>query len=186
LEESTKLYHFTTWQLSDEYLEKIINTSWDISNYWKNKLTRGWVPHLVNLPANILVNGLPLSDLNELLNHMKYTSELLKEYIFEEIRATEYTAKPSRRNCLFAFSTALDPDLYAKQMGFDRARYRLITFRVLESTRLHYGDMVHLNTNLSDYSGMVDAARNYWTGANENTPSAEVLVAGQLQIIGIS
>lgn len=179
----TTLYHFSTWQHSDEHIGKVINVSWDVSNYWKQKLTRGWVPQMVNLPDNVVVNGMALSKLNELLNHMKYTSELLKEYILEEVRANEYPSKPTRRKCMFAFSSKHDPDDYAKRLGFDRKRYRLMTLRVLEGTNLHSGDMMHLNTNLSDHQGMVEAAQKYWAGADESLPTAEVLVEGQLEII---
>ena len=177
------VYHFTTWNLSDEHIGKVINVAWDASNYWQHKMTRGWVPQLANLPDNITVNGIPMSSLNELLNHMKYTSELLKEYIFDEIRSNEYPSKPSRRKCMFAFSTVHDPDGYAKRLGFDRTRYRLMTLRVLEGTKLHFGDMVHLNTNLSDHKGIVEAARRYWAGADANLPTAEAVIEGPLEIV---
>lgn len=180
---STTIYHFSTWNLSEEHVGKILTVSWDVSNYWKQKQTRGWVPKMAILPDNVSVNGMALSSLNELLDHMKYTSELLKEYIFEEVRTNTYMSKPSRRKCMFAFSTQQDPDEYAKRLGFDRKLYRLMTLHVLEETKLHFGDMLHLNTNLSDHQGMVEAAQRYWAGADENLPTAEALVEGQVEIV---
>ena len=147
MESAITLFHFTTWQLTDKDMGKILDVSWATSNYWKQKLTKGWVPSIAPLPNNVVVNGVDLSQLNELLSHMKYTSELLKEYVFDEIRSNEYPLKPSRRKCMFTFSATHNPDEYAKHLGFDRTRYQLLTLRVLPETRLHSGDMGYLNTN---------------------------------------
>jgi hypothetical protein len=179
---STTFFHFTNWQLTDEHVGKVLTAEWEVSNYWKQKLTKGWVLPF-KLPDNVVVNGTKLSDFSDVLNHGKYTSELLKEYVFEEIRSTEYPSKPNRRRCLFAFSTAHDPDEYAKRLGFERARYRLIEIRALDDARTHCGDMVHLNTNLSDYTGLAEAARRYWGGADERSATSELLLEGKFELI---
>jgi hypothetical protein len=111
----------------------------------------------------------------ERLRHFKYTSEVLKEYVFDEVRAVEFPRLPSRRRCMFLLDEVHDPEAYAAAIGFaDHAHlYRVEVI----SGRLHRGDLAELRCNMQLQGEIAEHARRYWRGVPVGL-SAEVLFEG--------
>jgi hypothetical protein len=172
-----RLMHFTSW--ADLEVGTSYRTAWETSNYWQVKLRGGW-----ETAPTWLLAGLP-PELAELLQIGKYAGEILKEMVFERVRTSEFPNQPSRSRCMFLFDAELDPDEYAKRLGFEQARYSLILVEVDEKvSRLLRTDMGLLNCNNLKYYEQIGRAREYWRGAGLG-PGAEVLLEGEFKIVEV-
>lgn len=107
-----KFRHLTNWQRESFSLNKEYNTDWSESNYWSQKQnnedilrenSNQSIEILKGIEGILKIMGadLDISILFEGLQKVKYYSELLKEYIFEDIRLKEFSQVPSRKNCMF-------------------------------------------------------------------------------------
>lgn len=142
-------------------------TSPTSSWYWRGKLAnRTWTPQL---PEG-------LGDVADLLAHGKYASELLKEYVFEEVRAAEYGTRPTRRRSMFLFDTAQDPHEYGTAMKLAMTHLFRVT---VTSGSLHRAALAALNCNGSLYAEMVVKAREYWSHIAAPSMNTEVLFEGE-------
>lgn len=182
-----KIYHFSRWEDAEEAVGRTFKVGWDKSKYWKDKLTFNWVQApQITLPNNIFLGDTSLAQIGERITqfstHLKYASELLKEYIFDEIRGDEFPSLPSRRKCLFGFPMSLDPIEYARSMGINLEHYKLLILRINEDCTIHWADMNKLNVNLSAYEEIANSAREYWGGVDESLDSAEALVDGMITL----
>lgn len=175
-------YHLSRWKLDLNQIGKIFTTPEDESNYWKGKLQLEWANNFISASIfkNIYIGELPLS---KFICHGKYASELLKEYVFEEVRMREFPTLPSRRRCMFLFPQNLDPWEYAEHLNFKTDQHILLTVRPLSNARVHITDMMYLNCNLSDHSGMTEAARKYWQPVHSGNLSSEVLLEGKWELV---
>ena len=167
------------------------STPQDCSHYWRQKLELQWVkealrPLIRNVP-NILIDGVNLEALlNEGSSYLKYYSELLKEYIFEEERAINFPDRPTRKKCMFLFDIGISPDEYAKKINFPLGKYRLLEIETLdEGSKLFRAKTSLLNCNLMQYSGMKLKAQEYWKGTDEINLDTEILFEGNYKIVKI-
>jgi len=172
------LYHFSP-KYTDAHLGVQLSTPKE-SFYWTQKLTKNWVPKMAITTGNQAVDD-AVKGVAPLISHGKYTAELLKEFVFEDIRQQEFPLKPSRRRCLFAFAFN-DPNAYAAKLQFPRDKYQLFSVSAEPDARIHYADLACLDVNLLDYSGYVAAARKYWNGADPNSINTEVLLEGAFML----
>lgn len=120
-----------------------------------------------------------------LLSHEMYSSELLKEYIFEEIRTGEFPQVPSRMRCLFLFEAeqAEDAEGYMQEMGIELMGKSLIKVEPVESECVtHRTDAKLLDVNLSKQPEIAAAARKYWQGTTDSVELPEVLLEGSFVI----
>ncbi len=181
-----KFLHFTNWDASKIDINKEYYTYWEVSKYWRQKLEGNWVNLsdgvLYELP-NIVIDGINLRELSKYLKHLIYTSELLKEYIFEEVRVNKFSGLPSRKRCMFLFDPEIDYKEYAKVLEFSLQKYNLIEIEVSEvKSKLSRADMSLLNCNPSLYDEIVSKAEEYWKGTGKTGLNTEILFEGEFKI----
>lgn len=185
-------FHFTTWQMNSNLVGQHCQTSWNVSNYWRSKLDGSFLidfEPFKGFPARILdvLNGLQEEgdEIRMLLSHEMYSSELLKEYIFEEIRACEFPQVPSRKRCMFLFEAEQDQDavIYSQKMGIKLTGKSLIKVEPVDSECVtHRTDAKLLDVNLSKQPEIAAAARKYWHGTTDSVELPEVLLEGSFVI----
>ena len=109
-------YHWTSWR--DVVEGQLFGTSWDESSYWKHKKVASSAPkEALGIPESLqgfVSQGVP-SELLEEFQRAKLRAELEKELFFENIRENEFPELPSRKLCLFAFPTSVDPHEFRKR-----------------------------------------------------------------------
>jgi hypothetical protein len=199
-----KFLHFTSrWSCDNLELNKTYDTvSWDYSYYWKTRLEglqikeKNVKDHLDKL-FSILPDNLVLSNdttlkeyfienFNPVFSQLAYSSELLKEYIFEEIRQEEFSELPSRKRCMFLFDCNVDYKEYASMMNFDLTKYNLLEIEVIDDdSKIFSGDISLLDCNSEAHRKITENARKYWTGIDRNNVKAEVLFEGYFKINNI-
>jgi len=175
--------HFAMWDLSKININEQYCTDWELSHYWRGKLKGDWASlkedTLSKLP-NIVINEIPLRELSK---RLIYSSELLKEYIFEEVRVNKYTELPSRKRCMFLFDSQIDYKDYAKVLNFSLEKYNLIEIEaVKDMSKLLRVDMSLLNCNTNLYDEIVSKAEEYWSGADKIDLNTEILFEGKFKI----
>jgi hypothetical protein len=171
--------HFTNWtNLSDANVGQRTGTGWKVSNYWQRKFER----------HQGLVSALRDDGAVDLMAFMKVAreaGELIKEYVFEEIRADEFPDKPSRRRCMFLLPPKVDPETAAAYLNFKATHYGLIEIEPIGGV-FHHAKMDLLKCSGGDYATMAARAREYWTEiAADDDPSGEVLFFGDFTITRI-
>lgn len=176
--------HFTRWDLSKININEQYGTDRKLSDYWRRMLKGDWVSveledRLSKLPPNIVIN----EPLRELSKQLIYSSGLLKEYIFEEVRVNKYNELPSRKRCMFLFDSQIDYKDYAKVINFSLEEYNLIEIEVLKDmSKLLRVDMSLLNCNINLYDEIVSKAEEYWSGADKIDLNTEILFEGNFKI----
>lgn len=149
------------------------NASW----YWLGKLaTREWARPTAPAP-------LGAESIVEFLTQGKYASELLKEYVFEEVRSTEFPQRPSRRRAMYLFDASLDPHVYAEKLKL--ATHCLYEVKVLNG-RLHRASLKALDCNLQLHEDIVKHAQAYWAHVGSPAMETEVLFEGECSMRWIS
>ena len=101
--------HITNWDIKSINLQETYSTNWTESNYWQhkqiatNELSQvvGNFKGSLEEVSKILGKSFDLSTFSNELEKSKYYAELLKEYVFEDIRANEFPDRPSRKKCMF-------------------------------------------------------------------------------------
>lgn len=185
-------FHFTTWQMRSKLVGQYCQTSWNASNYWRCKLDgsflidfdpfRGLPERVLNVLNDVQETG---DEIRKLLSHGKYSSELLKEYIFEEIRADEFPQVPSRGRCMFLFEAEQDQDaeIYLQKMGYSLTGRTLIKVEPVDGKCVtHRTDAKLLDVNLGKQPEIAAAARRYWRGTTDPVELPEVLLEGSFVI----
>lgn len=94
--------HITTWQKDHISFENQYDAIWAESNYWRNKQSStsqikessDQLFQAIQKILETLGQSLDLSPLSGEIQKSKYYSELLKEYIFEDVRTNEFPEKP--------------------------------------------------------------------------------------------
>lgn len=170
-----KFLHFTSWNVTELKIDcKYDTRPWKISHYWKQKLTGDWEKQQMHS------SGIP--QLDKLMQHGKYAAELLKEYIFEEIRQERFSNHPSRKTCMFLFDADLSVDEFAKNINFNPSNYSLIEILPSEDSHFLRADLSHLNCNLGKYNDIVLAANEYWNGVEKSSLQTEILFEGEFVV----
>lgn len=179
-----RFYHLTSWVLSPENIGQAFTTiSSDTSYYWTQKLTLSGVESAREANFRYLeeigVPGPSIGPFSEVMLHAKYAQELLKEYIFEEVRKAEFTSAPSRKKCMFLFEPSPDPWLYLSKLGLMPTERRLIEVEpIAHQSSVMPVDSRHLDCNMEVYASIVEHARRYWSGSTTSNPTIEVLLEG--------
>jgi len=164
------------------------------SNYWRSIREGAFVTDFKPPETLMLVvNGssklrIQVPDitrpLDQVLQDGKYTTQVLKEYVFEEVRRTEFPEKPSRKRCMFLFDLDLDPLAYASRFGWDAEKMALLEVEIgRERGRLHRGHLSALNVSTHRVPAYEDAARAFW--GQEPAPGdedSEILYEGAIRI----
>ena len=175
------LFHYTRWELKEEHIGRVFCISWQESHYWKQKLHRDWAEDSLDVPE--LYIG--ATSISALLKHGKYAAEVLKEFVFEEVRQRYFGILPSRRRCLFAFPSQLDPSAFRDALGFSNHDRSLIRIQPVDGARIHFARMDLLDCNLSDYEELTRIAQQYWSGCEPDRPGCEALLEGSFRIMEI-
>ena len=179
-----ELFHFTSWDPTALSVGQIVTISWSASHYWEETLSGRKVDsQAIPIPS---VPGLPTCVLEPTLRRLRYSSEVLKELAFENVRREEFPGVPSRSCALFGVVVVVDPEVYAHSIGFDPDAYTLLRMVSVEglSTILRT-DLDLLDCNLLRHPEMESKARLYWSGLETPTARSELLVTGSLKILEI-
>lgn len=185
------LKHFTTWLPENIDFGKTYSTNWKESNYWINKknnekdsekVINGIITNISTM-LKICGHELNLSELSSELLKTKYYSELLKEYIFEEVRINEFSDKPSRKNSMFLAPNEIDIFDYAKRLGYDLKTKYFYEIELHENKKIHFADLTLLNCNTFSHAQKVENAKQYWEGVKKPDYNTEILFEGQFKII---
>jgi len=161
------------------------STNWEMSRYWETKLTAKWVTDFPGIPAGMVRPGFPVEQISDLLKHGKYAAELLKEFVFEEVRQEQYSSMPSRRKCLFAFPSSLDPHEYAASIGLSEKDGLLLEIDVAANAAVHYAEMKLLDCNGLVYAKLRSQAARYWETDARGSSTCEILVDGDFRVIRV-
>lgn len=177
-----KYYHWTSWDLSNLKEGMITGTHWEESNYWSHKKTMTG-PEL-EVP-DLLKNLLP-SDFQQNISKAKYEAEFKKEEVFESVREDEFPNLPSRKRCIYAIPSSIDPLEFGKSINLHVDKFNLIEIRpVLNRSKVLQSKMSLLNCNGISVLDMQEIARTYWSGENEASLDTEVLIEGEIEITSI-
>jgi hypothetical protein len=142
--------HFSHWDPASIDSSTTYNTdNWQSSSYWLNKQVdevqiQGTVEPLIEGISKILRlfgQTLDISPLSSEIQKAKYYSELLKEYIFEDIRINEFPSKPSRKKCMFLAPSEVDIYEYAKRLGYQVEKKNFFEIETTEASNIHYADL---------------------------------------------
>jgi hypothetical protein len=179
--------HFTNWPVSNIDTNTIYCTNWNLSNYWAQKLKGDWLNFVEYLPfdlPNIFIGEANLKEMVSFISkHLVYSSTLLKEYIFEEVRVNKYPELPSRKKCMFLFDLEIDYQQYSKVLKFILEKYNLIVIEPLKGeSKFLRVDMNLLNCNLYLYDDIVANAEKYWMGTDKVYLNTEILFEGKFKI----
>lgn len=187
---SKMYYHLTNWKIDSICVGKKYNTPEELSCYWQSQLngsdTRSFDP-LACFPQELLDNIRP-KEVEETLRflslELKYSSQLLKEYIFEDIRASEFPRLPSRKRCMFLIDAeqAEGAEDCLRKMNFEGSipcGRSLIKVEPIKGESItHRTDAKLLDINLARQSDIADRARKYWSGTSDPIELSEVLLEG--------
>lgn len=165
-------------------------TTWKESNYWKNKQVdtnqiQGTSDKFFDTMGAIFTKfgiDIDVSVVSGELQKTKYYAELLKEYIFEQVRLAEYPEKPSRMQCMFLFSNDIDHNDFANSLHYDMAKRSIVEIEALENSKLHFADLKLLDCNALSHIEKMDKARQYWNGTTEKGIGVEILFTGNFKI----
>ncbi|MHA1942226.1 MAG: DUF2441 domain-containing protein [Candidatus Hodarchaeales archaeon] len=192
-------YHFTTWDISKLEKDMDYRTPSDYSHYWKNKLKKDYaklcfnqnkdqigIPKIfenIKMASGISLRDQIIKEIEEIYVQGKYTSELLKEYIFEEVRINSFPRLPSRKRCIFLFDKELDIVSYANRLEFDMSNYSLLEIEAVEPIgKIFRANMQLLDVNSGDYGDFKKNAEEYWACCSQIDINSEVLFEGNYRI----
>jgi hypothetical protein len=193
-------YHCTSW--TDVTVGQRVGTSWEASHYWTEK-SAGTAPipdgaafvDQVTMtidqvtaaspqlgPAAALVRTIA-NQLATRLGDYKRKSELLKELLFEQVRADAASERPSRAKCMFLFDSDLDPGRYLRAMpGLAAVRPMLLRVRAMDGAIWHRGPLSLLNCDASPIATIKENARRYWGTGHLPGYDTEVLLVGDVEV----
>lgn len=174
-------------------LNVLYKSSWLESNYWQNKTNSEGtlmpaIKELIDTSKDLfielgIINSLESFSLE--IQKSKYYAELLKEYIFEDVRINYYPQRPSRKNCMFLVPYSVDIITYSKNIELDLNNRTIIEIETMNSKKLHYANLSHLNCNSFKHTDKIEAAIQYWIGTDEVNINTEVLYTGSFKIKSI-
>lgn len=195
--ESLFMLHLTNWERSKCEKDKIYSSAKDYSKYWENKLKFNFNPKDANKISDLFASlerifsifqsadsQENIDQLKNILNNSSQSQELLREYIFEEIRLEKFPDLPSRKNCMFCL-----PDnctLKSAREVFNLSiEYRPTTLRIEGVKGEHIFcecDANWLNCNIKKINEVKESAYKYWDGHKTEKPMIEILFSGSFTI----
>ena len=115
---------------------------------------------------------------------ISYTTELLRELIFEQIRQEKFPNYPSRNNCLFAIPYNKGSLEYWKKRYMGEFEGIIVEIYLLSLTvKIHRANTKYLNNDIVDLKEYIENAINYWTGSNIGISTMdEILFEGEIFI----
>jgi intein/homing endonuclease len=185
--------HITNWTKENINFVDTYATTWEASNYWTNKISNetellassNSLFNSINSVLSMFGKSFDFSTLESELQKSKYYGELLKEYIFEEIRLTEFPHKPSRKKCIFLVPFEVEIFEFATKLNYNLNSKTLMEIEVIQNDNLHFADLTLLNCNSLSHFEKVKAARQYWQGTTTRDINTEVLYIGEFKINSI-
>lgn len=199
-----KAHHVSNWNTSE--LEFGVTTyrtdeMWDTTHYWTRHVAGSFVNQM-NLGQRMdelrkILTGcdrcgrsydMLFEEFEKMSWRAKYSSEILKEYVFEDVRQDHYSALPSRRSCMFLFERTVDAAHALETLG---RRKKLDDYSVLEikldheEGRIHCADMTLLDCNDNLVEDYEEEAHRYWSGHHSDSGFVEILYEGPFQILGV-
>ena len=150
----------------------------EILSYYKNQ-EEGKNPKIDPSLYEDLVSILKLVD-----NGISYTTELLRELVFEHIRQKRFPNYPSRHNCLFAIPNDKDSLEYWKKRYMGEFEGIIVNIYLLSLTgKIHRANTKYLNNDIVDLREYENNAINYWSGNDIGiSPLDEILFEGEILI----
>jgi hypothetical protein len=188
-----KFNHITSWTKENLTVGEIYETNFNISNYWHNKQRNenqisneiNEIIPMLEQPLKLTGKTFDLTIFTKEIQKSKYYSELLKEYIFEDIRRKEFVEKPSRQDCMFLFPLEVDINDFARNLGYNLNDRTIIEVETLNEEQIHFADLTLLNVNIHNHNEKEEAARLYWSGTNKRNLETEILYRGQFRVTKI-
>jgi hypothetical protein len=175
-------YHWTSWQ--DVKAGTILGTTWEESEYWKNKRTM--IGPELGLEVPDILKSIITKDVLNDIQKQKYQAEFDKELLFEEVREGSFPNLPSRKLCMFSIPTDIDPHEFGKRINLHVDKYQLIEIRPVEGQSIvHQSNMELLNCTGKSKEEMTEFATEYWVGNSIDTIDSEVLIYGNFEVLKI-
>jgi Protein of unknown function (DUF2441) len=193
----TTYLHSSTWESKNYTVGKEYLTDWQESMYWlhkkhaqQNQVFDNSIVEILKLLSDGQIEIQLLDQVakkfNMMFQHGRYASELLKEYIFEEVRQNKFPQLPSRMKCMFAFSKLIDPKLYLEKLKLNQNTKTLIEIEpIFQNSKVFAANYTLLDCNLSTHKEMVKFAHQYWNGDNPDLLTTEILIEGKCVIRNI-
>lgn len=120
-----------------------------------------------------------------LLGYGASHNRFFPEYVFERIRAAEFTDKPSRLHCCFAFEELALAEQYARLNSPLEIVYEVEPTEPNASQ--HRGDMTWIETptmhQCHTFDGVEELARRYWRGMEHAERKIELVIRSPLVIL---
>jgi Protein of unknown function (DUF2441) len=167
--------NFYHWS-DDPNLTYLDTASTSASRHWQGKRLRALTRPVQ--PSGLTWEAFANSVGDYMKGPVKETRELVKEFIFEDVRRAEFPALPSRRTCLYLIDEVQDPRTYATAMGLTMPH--LYHVRVDEG-RLHRAPIAALNCITRSHDEIEEHARAYWRGGSRGAET-EVLLEGRCRL----
>lgn len=195
-ESKLEYLHCTNWAKENINLDQIYETFWIISDYWKHKIAPD-LEFLQNIEPKeitelfkklkvICRDDLQVDQLHNCLTYLVARMELLKEYIFEDIRTKEFPDLPSRRNCMFLIGTDEILKDYLSHYKLNILERNIVKIEIIEQEKkIVKVNPKFLNCNLMKVQDMEEQARNYWMQKDTDEPYCEYLFRGKFRIVEI-
>jgi hypothetical protein len=108
-----------------------------------------------------------------------FTRERPKEECFEQLRAREFPGCPSRLGCIFLFPTRESAE--ARNAAWWNGARVILEARIVSAASAGIFDARQLDAPADQWE---PAARRYWSGDLTADPRPEVLVDGEVQLVG--
>jgi hypothetical protein len=106
--------------------------------------------------------------------------QFIRETLFEHIRATEFAHRPSRWSCGFAF----EDEAFART--WDRGLAELVyPVELVNGSASFRADIGLLDGSGLTRDAWIAAIRRYWVGEIVNPARVEMLVVGDMRVIGL-
>jgi hypothetical protein len=125
--------------------------------------------------------SIDLQGLAAVANQMKEVGMLLRELIFEDVRAKSFADLPSRMNSIW-LSEADDIEYWTGWLK--RPGIRIRTYEVDCCGRFHRGGQQYLDSDIDGYSAIVENATRYWRGDDPTGNGRfEILFHGEMTVL---
>jgi len=122
------------------------------------------------------------SGLAILADTLKETGMLMREYVFETVRASRFPEKPSRQKCIW-LTEENQVKYWFNWLNDNSSSYSV--FQLECTGRFHTGGQVYLNSDIMGFSELESNANMYWHGLNtEGFQNHEIIFTRKAKVIG--
>lgn len=105
----------------------------------------------------------------------------IREQIFEEIRAKEFSSLPSRRSAIWLFDNFSLAQKCGEKWNFVKQGRDLLEVEIVFCRQMIKVDSKWVTCVATEY---INNARKYWSGEMSDDPEPEILFDGALQLLG--